>query len=156
MTLKNNRAPFICNFKLYASLHSYWWIQGGVTIIKSTNCGKICFDLCDLWSCPARTSILSMLIAPKHFMISVLSYKTAWNLDGFHAVLSLSTAGRHQHVVALKSMQTQCHFRLGPYLEQMCCTALYCNMFSGTCLLTQQMRSSAKKDHGVLDYVGFQ
>ena len=27
MTPKNNRAPFLCYFKLFASFHSYWWIQ---------------------------------------------------------------------------------------------------------------------------------
>ena len=29
MTLKNNRAPFLCYFKLCASFHSHWWIQTG-------------------------------------------------------------------------------------------------------------------------------
>ena len=32
MTLKNNRAPLLCYFKLYASFHSHWWIQTGVTV----------------------------------------------------------------------------------------------------------------------------
>ena len=32
MTLKNNRAPFLCYFKLCASFH--WWIQTGVTVRK--------------------------------------------------------------------------------------------------------------------------
>ena len=34
MTLKNNRAPLLCCFKLYASFHSRWWIQNGVTVRK--------------------------------------------------------------------------------------------------------------------------
>ena len=34
MTLKNNRAPPICYFKLCAAFHSHWWIQTGVTIRK--------------------------------------------------------------------------------------------------------------------------
>ena len=34
MTLKNNRAPFLCYFKLCASFRSYWWIQTGVTVRK--------------------------------------------------------------------------------------------------------------------------
>ena len=34
MTLKNNRAPLLCHFKLYASFRSHWWIQTGVTIQK--------------------------------------------------------------------------------------------------------------------------
>ena len=34
MTLKNNRAPLQCYFKLCASLCSHWWIQTGVTVRK--------------------------------------------------------------------------------------------------------------------------
>ena len=34
MTLKNNRAPLLCYFKLCASFHSHWWIQTGVTARK--------------------------------------------------------------------------------------------------------------------------
>ena len=34
MTLKNNRAPFLCYFKLGASFCSHWWIQTGVTVRK--------------------------------------------------------------------------------------------------------------------------
>ena len=34
MTLKNNRVPFLCYFKLYASFHSHRWIQAGVTVRK--------------------------------------------------------------------------------------------------------------------------
>ena len=34
MTLKNNRAPFLCYFKLYASFHSHRWIQAEVTVRK--------------------------------------------------------------------------------------------------------------------------
>ena len=34
MTLKNNRAPLQCYFKLCASFHSHWWIQTWVTIWK--------------------------------------------------------------------------------------------------------------------------
>ena len=52
MTLKNNRAPLLCYFKLCASFHSHWSIQTGVTVRKCPNWGKICFNLCDLdlWS----------------------------------------------------------------------------------------------------------
>ena len=32
MTLKNNRVPLLCHFKLYASFRSHWWIQTGVTV----------------------------------------------------------------------------------------------------------------------------
>ena len=34
MTLKNNRAPLLCYFKLYASFCSHRWIQAGVTVRK--------------------------------------------------------------------------------------------------------------------------
>ena len=34
MTLKNNRAPLLCCFKLCASFRSHWWIQTGVTVRK--------------------------------------------------------------------------------------------------------------------------
>ena len=34
MTFKNNRAPFLCYFKLCASFQSHWWIQTGVTVRK--------------------------------------------------------------------------------------------------------------------------
>ena len=31
---KNNGAPLLCYFKLFASFHSHWWIQTGVTVRK--------------------------------------------------------------------------------------------------------------------------
>ena len=34
MTLKSNRTPVLCYFKLYASFPSHWWIQTGVTVQK--------------------------------------------------------------------------------------------------------------------------
>ena len=34
MTFKNNRAPFLCYFKLCAAFRSHWWIQTGVTVRK--------------------------------------------------------------------------------------------------------------------------
>ena len=34
MTLKNNRAPLLCYFKLCASFCSHWWIQPGVAVWK--------------------------------------------------------------------------------------------------------------------------
>ena len=33
-TLKNNRVPLLCYFKLCASFRSHWWIQTGVTVQK--------------------------------------------------------------------------------------------------------------------------
>ena len=34
MTLKNNRAPLLCYFKLCAAFRTHWWIQTGVTVPK--------------------------------------------------------------------------------------------------------------------------
>ena len=34
MTLKNNRAPLLCFFKLCAAFCTHWWIQTGVTVRK--------------------------------------------------------------------------------------------------------------------------
>ena len=44
VTLKNNRAPLLCYFKLCALFHSHPWIQSGVTVRKL----PWGFDLCDL------------------------------------------------------------------------------------------------------------
>ena len=48
MALKNNRAHLLCYFQLCATFHSHLWNQTGVTVRKSPNWNKICFDLCDL------------------------------------------------------------------------------------------------------------
>ena len=34
MTLKNNRAPLLCYFKLCAAFRTHWWIQTGLTVRK--------------------------------------------------------------------------------------------------------------------------
>ena len=47
MTLKNNRAPFLCCFKLCASFHSHLWIQTKVTVRKYS----IGVKISDLLSC---------------------------------------------------------------------------------------------------------
>ena len=41
MTLKSNRAPLLCYFKLYASFHSQQWIQTKVTVRKCSILVKI-------------------------------------------------------------------------------------------------------------------
>ena len=50
VALKNNRAPLLCYFKLYASLPSHRWIQAGVTVRKHPIWVKIddFFEPCDL------------------------------------------------------------------------------------------------------------
>ena len=37
MTFKNNRAPLLYPFKLYASFHSHWWVYIWVTVRKRSN-----------------------------------------------------------------------------------------------------------------------
>ena len=46
MTLKNNRAPFLCYFKLWALFRSHRWIQIGVTVRRRTIWVKIDDFLC--------------------------------------------------------------------------------------------------------------
>ena len=52
MTLKNNRTPFLCYFKLYVSFHNLLWKQDEVTVRKRRiwvkSLGKNLFVLCDL------------------------------------------------------------------------------------------------------------
>ena len=74
MTLKNNRAPLLCYFKLCASFHSHPWIQNGVTVRKRQIWVKIgdflsCVTLTfDLWPWPfAWISRPSMVITPENF-----------------------------------------------------------------------------------------
>ena len=48
MTLKNNMAPLLCYFKIWASFHSHRWIRTGVTVRKRPIPLKIS-DICPLW-----------------------------------------------------------------------------------------------------------
>ena len=47
MTPKNNRAPFLCYLKLFASFRSHWWIQTGITVRKRL----IWVKIDDIFSC---------------------------------------------------------------------------------------------------------
>ena len=51
MTLKNNRAPIQCYFKLCASFWSHWWIQTGVTVRKRPIWVKIDDFFLAVWPC---------------------------------------------------------------------------------------------------------
>ena len=51
MTLKNNRAPPLCYFKLYASFRSHRWIQAGVTVRKRPIWVKIDDFFLAMWPC---------------------------------------------------------------------------------------------------------
>ena len=75
MTLKNNRAPLLCYFKLCSSFRSHWRIQTGVIVRKRPIWVKfdfftsvtLTFDL-GPWSF-AWTSCLSMVTTPENFMM---------------------------------------------------------------------------------------
>ena len=66
MTLKNNRAPLLCYFKLCASFRSHEWIQTGVTVRIRLNRVLTSVTLTlDLWPWPlAWTSLLAIIITP--------------------------------------------------------------------------------------------
>ena len=70
MTLKNNRAPPLCYFKLCASFHNHPWIQTGVTVRKRLSWVLTSVTLTvDLWPWPfAWISRLSLVITPENFM----------------------------------------------------------------------------------------
>ena len=82
MTLKNNRAPPLCYFKLCASFRSHWWIQTGVTVQKRPIWVKF-DDFLSLWPWPLTsdldllhghhfgpwTSLWSLVITPEDFMM---------------------------------------------------------------------------------------
>ena len=59
MTLKNDRAPLLCNIKLYVSFHHHMWIQTGVRVRKRK------FGSWPLWPWPL-TSDLDLLHG-RHF-----------------------------------------------------------------------------------------
>ena len=71
MTLKNNRAPFMSNIKLYASFHHHMRIQTGVTVRKRLSWVVTSVTLTfDLWPWPfAWTLLLSLVITPENFMM---------------------------------------------------------------------------------------
>ena len=71
MTLKNNRAPLQCYFKLCPSFHHHMWIQTGVTVRKRLSWVLTSVTLTfDLWPWPfAWTSLLSLVITPENFMM---------------------------------------------------------------------------------------
>ena len=71
MTLKNNRAPLLCYFKLCAAFCSHWWIQTGVTVRKRLSWVVTSVTLTfDLWPWPfAWTLLLSLVITPENFMM---------------------------------------------------------------------------------------
>ena len=71
MTLKNNRAPLLSNFKLCASFHHHMWIQTGGTVREPVSWVLTSVTLTfDLWPWPlAWTSLLSLVITPENSMM---------------------------------------------------------------------------------------
>ena len=71
MTLENNRAPLLCNIKLYASFHHYMWIQTGVTVRKRLSWVVTSVTLTfDLWPWPFPWTLpWSLVITPENFMM---------------------------------------------------------------------------------------
>ena len=67
MTLKNNRAPFLCNFKLCASFRNHWCIETGVDSPETPNLGQIrrYLETCDLeiWRMTLNKANLRDLLA---------------------------------------------------------------------------------------------
>ena len=84
MTLKNNRAPLLCYFKLCASFCSHWWIQTGVTVRKRPIWVK--FD--DFFSCvtlqfdvwPWKTIGHLFYVASNfvHHFVTIGAFKLEW------------------------------------------------------------------------------
>ena len=87
MTLKNNRSPLLCYFKICASFYSHWWIQTGVTVQKHPIWVKIdyFFMPCDLeiWQMTLtnnRAPLLSniKLCASFHHYMWIQTGVTVW------------------------------------------------------------------------------
>ena len=83
MTSKNNRAPLLCQFKLYASFHSHRWIPIWITVRKRTN------GVWPLWPWPLTLIFcmditLSLVITPENFMMIRWQEhsKNVWRADG--------------------------------------------------------------------------
>ena len=69
MTLKNNRAPLLCNIKPCASFCSHRWIQTGIIVRKCPIWVKIyCFVPCDLkiWWMTLKNNRAPLLCRIKH------------------------------------------------------------------------------------------
>ena len=87
MTLKNNRAPLLCCFKLCASFHSNLWILTGVTVRKRPIWVKISnfFVRCDLeiWRITLKNNREPLLCCFKlcvsfHSHLWILPRVTVW------------------------------------------------------------------------------
>ena len=79
MTLKNNRAPLLCHFKLCAAFRTHWWIQTGVNSPETPNLGQIWrfLEPCDLeiWRITLQNNRAPLLC---HFKLCVSFYTHWW------------------------------------------------------------------------------
>ena len=81
MTLKNNRSPLLCYFKLCASFHSHLSIQTGVTVRKRTIWVKIskflsCVTLkFDGWPCKTIGHLFLVTLSFVHHIIDNGEFK---------------------------------------------------------------------------------
>ena len=72
ITLKNNRAPLLCYFKLCSPFRRHRWIKTGVTVWKLLNCvlSLWLWPLFDLWLwLLAWSSLLALAITPGNLMM---------------------------------------------------------------------------------------
>ena len=81
MTLKNNRAPLLCYFKLYASFRSHQWIQAGVTVRKRPIWVKIndFFSRVtlqsDVWPCKTIGHLFYAISSFVHHFVAIGDFK---------------------------------------------------------------------------------
>ena len=101
MTLKNNRVPLLCYFKLCAAFRTHWWIKTGVTVRKrpiwvkfDDFLGRVTLQF-DGWPCKtlghlfyATSSFVQHFIAIGEFKLELQSGNAQFgsNLTIFRAV----------------------------------------------------------------------
>ena len=107
MTLKNNRAPLLCYFKLCTWFHCHLRVQTGVTFRKRLSWLLTSVTLTfDLWPWPfALTSLLSLETTTENFMMKrwreysqkgVMGRRTDGHTDGLNHSYSCLVATKNQ------------------------------------------------------------
>ena len=119
MTLKNNRAPLLCYFKLCASFHSHWWIRTGVTV-QTPNLGQIrrFLEPCDpeiSWMTLNQANLRDLMAATGLVMLlkmdSIVDFsaRVTWKFDGWRAKiighLFYSTSRFSHHFKAISELK---------------------------------------------------
>ena len=81
MTLKNNRTPLLCYFKLTASFHSHLWIQDGVTVrlrsiwVKIGDFFSRVTLKCDGWPWKIIGHLFYVISSFVHHLIAIYEFK---------------------------------------------------------------------------------